>query len=46
VESVGKMLADRLKALSETQALGRLIQQFGTLEQKVFFLVERGSLIG
>ena len=34
-----RMLSDRLKALGETAGLGELIQELGTPEQKVFFLV-------
>jgi uncharacterized Zn finger protein len=37
------MLGDRLKALGETEALGELIQELGTPEQKVFFLVKQGE---
>jgi hypothetical protein len=40
------MLADRLKALGEMEALSGLIQELGTPEQKVFFLVEQGEFDG
>jgi tetratricopeptide (TPR) repeat protein len=41
-----RMLSDRLKALGETEALGELIQELGTPEQKVFFLVKQGEFDG
>ncbi len=41
-----RMLGDRLKALDETEALGELIQELGTPEQKVFFLVKQGEFNG
>ena len=40
------MLADRLKALGEMEELGGLIQELGTPEQKVFFLVDQGEFDG
>ena len=40
------MLAGRLKGLGEMQRLGGLIQELGTPEQKVFFLVKQGEVDG